>query len=161
MFEITFVQTKLSHDAYVIQIRRLKMQAKTDVEKILDVFSQVKYKTNNSKVSNYTGDISDPRVARIINRLNQAKLEEDLKAQIWLEEDVDRELDALNDELHALNEELEKLREANQEAATAVEQERIAKEQERAAKESLEMQLSDMQKQIAFLTAQLNQKPDN
>ncbi len=63
---------KLSHDLYAIQIPRLKMHVRTELEQMLDVFNQNKYKTTNSHVLEYTGATTDPRVARVIKYLGHA-----------------------------------------------------------------------------------------
>jgi hypothetical protein len=63
---------KLSHDFYAIQIPRLKMQARTEIEQMLDVFNQNKYKTSDSHVLEYTGNVNDPRIARVVKHLGRA-----------------------------------------------------------------------------------------
>ncbi len=63
---------KLSHDLYAIQIPRLKMNVRTELEQMLDVFNQNKYKTTDSHVLEYTGATTDPRVARVVKYLGQA-----------------------------------------------------------------------------------------
>ena len=63
---------KLSHDLYAIQIPRLKMHVRTELEQMLDVFNQNKYKTTDSHVLEYTGATTDPRVARVVKYLGQA-----------------------------------------------------------------------------------------
>ncbi|MDZ7879301.1 MAG: hypothetical protein U5L45_16590 [Saprospiraceae bacterium] len=88
----TFVE-KLSHDLYAIQIPRLKMHAQkkmgglTDLEKILDVFNQKKYKTTDSRIFDYTGDTSNPKVARVVKHLSRAIIENDNLLHTMLVED--------------------------------------------------------------------------
>jgi hypothetical protein len=145
---------QLSHDAYVIQIPRLKMEAATDIEKILDVFNQEKYKTSDSRILNYTGDMSDPRVARIVNRLHQATLDEELREKMLTEVDIEDELDVLNKAILAE-------KNAKDEALKLAEQERAQKEQERLNRIVLEEQVAELRKQMAALLEQFNQKSDN
>ena len=78
---------KLSHDLYAIQIPRLKMNVRTDLEKMLDVFNHKKYKTSDSRVFDYTGDTSDPRVARIVKHLGRALIDNDNLLHSMLVED--------------------------------------------------------------------------
>jgi hypothetical protein len=63
---------KLSHDLYAIQIPRLKMHIGTELEQILDVFNQKKYKTSDSHILEYTGTTNDPRIARVVKHLGRA-----------------------------------------------------------------------------------------
>jgi hypothetical protein len=84
---------KLSHDLYAIQIPRLKMHVKTgsteltDLEKILDVFNQKKYKTSDNRIIDYTGDTSNPKVARIVRHLSRAIIDNDDLLHTMLVED--------------------------------------------------------------------------
>ncbi len=80
---------KLSHDLYAIQIPRLKMQARTDLEKMLDVFNSSKYKTSDSRIFNYT---SDPRIARVVKHLGRAIIDDDNLLHAMLVEDEFEEL---------------------------------------------------------------------
>jgi hypothetical protein len=63
---------KLSHDLYAIQIPRLKMHVRTELEQMLDVFNQTKYKTSDNRILEYMGSTQDPRVARIVKYLGRA-----------------------------------------------------------------------------------------
>ena len=63
---------KLSHDLYAIQIPRLKMNVRTDLEQMLDVFNQTKYKTSDNRILEYMGSTQDPRVARVVKHLGRA-----------------------------------------------------------------------------------------
>jgi hypothetical protein len=63
---------KLSHDLYAIQIPRLKMHVRTELEQMLDVFNQNKYKTADNHVLEYMGSTQDPRVARVVRHLERA-----------------------------------------------------------------------------------------
>ncbi len=132
---------QLSHDMYVIQISRLKkMVAQTELEKILDVFSQDKYKTTDNHVLEYTGDMNDPRVARIIKYLNRAMSDEEIRRAM----DAEDEVEGL---ISQLEEEIEQERQAK-------EQERQAKEQERQAKEQALNEIEILKQQIETLMKQ-------
>jgi hypothetical protein len=112
---------QLSHDLYVIQIPKLKMVARTELERILDVFSEHKYKTPDKKVLEYTSGVTDPRVKRILSRLNMALLDEEIIEAIIAEEEIENDFKDLNNQL--------------EEERKAKEEERKAKEEERKAKE--------------------------
>jgi hypothetical protein len=137
--EVFFEQ--LSHDMFAIQIRRLKMEIQTEIEKMLDVFSTKKYRTTDKKVLEYTGDTSDPRVARMVNRLNLAMFDPDVQRKMWAEEELEMELEAINKRIE--NIQLEK------------EEERKAKEEERKAKEIAEARITILEQQIALLLEKL------
>ena len=78
---------KLSHDMYAIQIPRLKMAVQTELEKVLDIFNVEKYKTSDSRVLEYTGDMSDPSIARIVKHLGRAIIKDGkLLSQMLMEE---------------------------------------------------------------------------
>jgi hypothetical protein len=136
-----FIET-LSHDLFVIQIPRLKMEVKTELEKVLDVFSQVKYSTNDSHVLEYTGDLSNPKVERIVKRLNAAILDDELLEALWAEEEV--------------NEEFEELEAQIEEERKAKEEERKAKENALLEKEQAEARISQLEKQVAMLLEKMN-----
>ncbi|MBL7815850.1 MAG: hypothetical protein JNL70_12620 [Saprospiraceae bacterium] len=146
---------QLSHDMYVIQIPRLrKMVAETPLEKILDVFSQTKYKTSDTHVLDYTGDMSDPRVERIVKYLNRAMSAYEIRRAMDAEDEVERALSRIQDEaqrkLDAERAEKEAALQAKEEALTA-------KEEALKAKEKAEIELEILKRQLEAL---LN-KPDN
>jgi uncharacterized protein YbaA (DUF1428 family) len=83
-----------------IQIPRLKkMAVQTELEKMLDVFSQSKYKTKDSHVLEYTGDMSDPRVARVIKYLNRAMSNDEIRRAMDAEDEVEGMFSQLEEEL--------------------------------------------------------------
>jgi hypothetical protein len=129
-----FIET-LSHDLFVIQIPRLEMEVKTELEKVLDVFSQVKYSTNDSHVLEYTGDLSNPKVERIVKRLNEAMLDDELLEALWAEEEVNEEFEVLE---------------------AQIEVERKAKENALLEKEQAEARISQLEKQVAMLLEKMN-----
>ena len=98
----------LSHDLYAIQIPRLTMNVQTELEKMLDIFSQDKYKTNESHVLEYTGDTKDPKVARMLKRLNSVLLDEETIRAIEAEEEIEGEMELLNREKERLDKEIER-----------------------------------------------------
>ena len=91
---------RLSHDLYAIQIPRLKMQARTEVEQMLDVFNQNKYKTSDKHVLEYTGDMSNPNVQRMVKHLNRALITDDydLLHQMLVEDEIENLLESKDQE---------------------------------------------------------------
>ena len=91
---------RLSHDLYAIQIPRLKMQVRTEVESMLDVFNQNKYKTPDKHILEYTGDMSNPHVQRMVKHLNRALITNDyeLLHQMLVEDEIEQLLDSKRQE---------------------------------------------------------------
>jgi multidrug resistance efflux pump len=48
------------------------MHARTELEQMLDVFNQKKYKTIDSHILEYTGSTTDPKLARVVKHLGRA-----------------------------------------------------------------------------------------
>ncbi len=148
--EEEFVE-QLSHDLYAIQIPRLTMNVQTELEKMLDIFSQDKYKTNESHVLEFTGDTKNPKIARMLKRLNSVFLDEETLRAIEAEEEIEGEMDLLNREKELLNQEIEK---RNQE----IEKSKKAEEEQRKAKELLAIENEDLKKQLALFLKEKEQK---
>ena len=91
---------RLSHDLYAIQIPRLKMQARTEVESMLDVFNQNKYKTSDKHILEYTGNMSNPNVQRMVKHLNRALITDDyeLLHQMLVEDEIEQLLESKRQE---------------------------------------------------------------
>ncbi len=98
------------------------MVAQTELEKVLDVFSQKKYKTNDARILEYTGDDTNPVVKRIVNKLNLALYDEQMLEAMYAEEEVENELD----ELRRGKEEAQKAKELIEIAAKKREEELLS-----------------------------------
>ena len=145
---------QLSHDTYVIQIPRLKMVAQTELEKMLDVFSQTKYKTLGKYFSEFTGDMNDPRVARLVKRLHRGIIDGDLLHAMYVEDEIESMLD---DHLK----ELDRVTIAKDQAVIAKEEERKAKEEERKAKEEALLKVERLEQELAEFKAKNSEKSDS
>ncbi len=135
---------KLSHDLYAIQIPRLKMHVGTDLEKMLDVFNHKKYKTSDSRVFEYTGDTSDPRVARIVKHLGRALIDNDnLLHSMLVEDEIEAhfERDRLAKQL--LEQKANEAIEAKKEAIEAKKEALKAADEWKAKFEALEKSVQD------------------
>jgi hypothetical protein len=130
---------KLSHDLYAIQIPRLKMQVRTDLEKMLDVFNSAKYKTSDNRIFDYTGDTSDPRIARVVKHLGRAIIDDDNMLHSMLVEDEIEELLARERRQRELldkkaQESLKKLEEAKAQTKAAEAETKAAEARTKSAK---------------------------
>ena len=162
---------QLSHDMYVIQIPRLKKMVQTDIEKVLDVFSQTKYRTTDNHFLEYTGDISDPRVARLVKRLQRGTLDDDLLRAMEAEDEVESMFEEKDKEFEDMSKAREEERKAKEAAIIAKqvamkdkevamkEKEVAMKEKEEIVKEYelLKQQLADLSKKFDLLNARTDE----
>jgi CRISPR/Cas system type I-B associated protein Csh2 (Cas7 group RAMP superfamily) len=95
---------------------QLKMVARTELERILDVFSEHKYKTNDKKVLEYTSDVTDPRVKRILSRLNMAFMDDEIIEAIIAEEEIENDFKDISNQLDKALQAKEEERKAKEEA---------------------------------------------
>jgi hypothetical protein len=127
---------QLSHDLYAIQIPRLKMEVQTELENMLDLFSQVKYKTGENHVLEYTGDTKNPKVMRMLKRLKSVFFDDEVLRAIEAEEEIEGEIEMINKENEMLRKEreqaifeLEKTKRAKDEATKAKDEATKAKDE--------------------------------
>ncbi len=78
----------LDHEAYFIQIPRLKPLVRSRLENVLLVFSQDNT-TDDHRQLNYSGSVSDELIGKIVRRLVFANADEDLQRQMEAEEEVE------------------------------------------------------------------------
>ena len=110
----------LTHDSYLIQVRKLAKQARTKLERVLQVFSPIYQTTTDKHQLDFQGDTNDPLVKKMIERLGRAIASEEIREKMDVEDELDRvferemkKLAAEKDEVIAekdqlLNEEIQK-----------------------------------------------------
>jgi hypothetical protein len=145
----------LTHDSYLIQIRKLVGKSRTKLERILQVFS-LEYQTQNKHQMDFKGDINEPLVKKIIDRLGRAIASDEIRDKMDVEDEIDRiferELKKLatekdkiiaekDQELEARSQELE----AERQKAEA---ERQKAEAERQKNEDLQREIEELKKQM-------------
>ncbi|MDX2246462.1 MAG: hypothetical protein SF052_06790 [Bacteroidia bacterium] len=79
----------LTHDSYLIQLRRLSGQARTRLERVLQVFSP-EYKTEDPHQLNYTGEVQDTLVRKMVDRLGRAIANEEIREKMDVEDEIER-----------------------------------------------------------------------
>jgi hypothetical protein len=85
----------LSHDCFVVQIRSLPHETRTQLERILSVFNQsFLFDTNQKWLLSYPLQSEDKLVNRMLKRLSFAAESSEMKSQIRLEETFDASLDS-------------------------------------------------------------------
>ncbi len=159
---------KLSHDLYAIQIPRLKMHVRTDIEKILDIFNHTKYKTSDKHVLEYTGDMSNPKIARVVKHLGRAILEDDNLLHAMLIEDeieahFERERKAKERERIAKEEAIQAKEEAIAAKKLAIQDKKVAIQDKETAIQDKEMAIQDKEtaiqdKEMAIKIAEAERK---
>ena len=95
----------LNHESYTIQIPRLPENHQTDLENILSVFNQ-RFSNDDRQQLDYRGISNTPLTERIINRLNRAIADDNLRMKMNLEDEIDR---TFNREFAQMNDELAEL----------------------------------------------------
>ncbi|MEM9887780.1 MAG: hypothetical protein AAF849_17935 [Bacteroidota bacterium] len=117
--EVLDVQTefieKLTHDCYVILIKKLPPDSRTELERILQVFNQV-YIVDDRKFLEIDKDITEGNelLEMMLNRLKEAATDANLIESIYIEEEVEEEIDEHIREKEDLREQNEDLREQNE-----------------------------------------------
>ncbi len=87
----------LNHESYTVQIPLLTDAARTRLEGVLMVFNQ-EHRTENPQILNYVGDLSDPLVKRMVERLARAALDPQVRREMDAEQEVDRTINRLLNE---------------------------------------------------------------
>jgi hypothetical protein len=82
----------LTHDSYVIQVRLLPTQTKSKLERILQVFNP-KFKTDDRHKLDFTGDTDEPVVQKMLNRLQRAIADDDMRHKMDFEDEIERILE--------------------------------------------------------------------
>jgi hypothetical protein len=142
----------LTHESYIIQIRRLKNTFKTELERILSVFDQTYILESDTHKMDYVLKVSDPLVKRMVDRLNRAAASEQIRKQMNMEDEADRVVGGL------LREQAEEHSKAMAQKNQIIsEKEQVISEKEQVISEK-EQVISEKDKRIAELLEQLKNK---
>ena len=79
----------LTHDSYLIQLRRLTETAKTKLERVLQVFSPA-FQTKDPHQLDFKGDVNEPLVKKMVDRLGRAIASEEIRDKMDVEDEIDR-----------------------------------------------------------------------
>ena len=148
----------LTHDSYLIQIRKLVGKSRTKLERILQVFSP-EYQTEDKHQMDFKGDVNEPLVKKIVERLGRAIASDEIRDKMDVEDEIDRIFER---ELKKLAMEKDKIiAEKDQELQVErqkAEVERQKAEVERQKAEVEKQKNEDLQKQIEELKKQMKNK---
>ena len=131
----------LTHDSYLIQIRKLVGKSRTKLERILQVFSP-EYQTQDKHQMDFKGDVNEPLVKKIVERLGRAIASDEIRDKMDVEDEIDRIFER---ELKKLAMEKDKI---IAEKDIELEVERNKAEVERQKNEDLQKQIEELKKQI-------------
>ena len=131
----------LTHDSYLIQIRKLVGKSRTKLERILQVFSP-EYQTEDKHQMDFKGDVNEPLVKKIVERLGRAIASDEIRDKMDVEDEIDRIFER---ELKKLAMEKDKI---IAEKDIELEVERNKAEVERQKNEDLQKQIEELKKQI-------------
>jgi hypothetical protein len=79
----------LTHDSYLIQVRLLSGKSRTKLERVLQVFSP-EYQTQDKHQMDFRGDVDEPLVKKMVDRLGRAIASEDIRDKMDVEDEIDR-----------------------------------------------------------------------
>jgi hypothetical protein len=80
----------LTHDSYLIQVKKLPIQARSKLESVLQIFSPG-FKSNSDKHQlDFQGDYDNPLVKKIIDRLGRAVVNDNIRDMMDVEDELDR-----------------------------------------------------------------------
>jgi hypothetical protein len=146
----------LTHDSYLIQVRKLPKQARTKLERVLQIFSPIYQTTNDKHQLDFQGDTNDTLVKKIVDRLGRAIASEEIRDKMDVEDELDRlferemkKLSAEKDEIIAEKDEI--IAEKDQlltEERLRAEEERLRAEKEIEKNLALLKQIEELKKQI-------------
>ncbi len=97
----------LTHDSYVIQIKYLKKEHKSDLEKLLSVFDQAD-KSENAHILSISEDEYPKEFNVLLKRLQKAVLDNDLRKKMDVEDQIIEELNNLERTIEEQEEIIEK-----------------------------------------------------
>jgi hypothetical protein len=157
----------LTHDSYMIQVGRLPKESRGKLDRVLQIFSPMYQNKADKHLVDFQGDIYDPLVLRMVERLSRAIASDEYRDKMDVEDEIDRIFErelgkkdmliAQKDKL--LNEnvkryEMSKKQVVNANKRTVAEKKRTVAEKKRT---DVEIQKNTaLQKEIAALKRQLN-----
>ena len=163
----------LTHDSYLIQVRKLAKAARNKLERVLHIFSPIYQSTTDKHQLDFQGNTDDPLVKKMVDRLGRAIASEEIRDLMDVEDELDRifdreirkkdEIIAEKEEIIAEKEEIIAEKEeiiAEKEEIIAekdqllIEEKKRAEEEKKRAEEEIQKNL-ELQRQIEELKKQI------
>jgi hypothetical protein len=85
----------LTHESYMIQLKKLPPTTQTRLERVLKVFNQI-YKLKDEHKLEILDDDNDPLVQKMCTRLTRAIADEQLRKKMDIEDEIDQEFQAID-----------------------------------------------------------------
>jgi hypothetical protein len=142
----------LTHDSYLIQVRKLAKAARNKLERVLHIFSPIYQSTTDKHQLDFQGNTDDPLVKKMIDRLGRAIANEEIRDLMDVEDELDRIFDRemrKKDEIIAEKEEI-----IAEKDKLLIEEKKRAEEEKKRVEEEIQKNL-ELQKQIEELKKQL------
>jgi len=142
----------LTHDSYLIQVRKLAKAARNKLERVLHVFSPIYQSTSDKHQLDFQGDTDDPLVKKMVDRLGRAIASEEIRDLMDVEDELDRIFDRemkKKDEIIAEKEEI-----IAEKDKLLTEEKKRAEEEKKRAEEEIQKNL-ELQRQIEELKKQI------
>ncbi len=145
----------LNHESYTVQIPLLTEDAMTRLEEVLRVFNQ-EYRTDDPHVLNFTGDVSDPLVKKMVDRLARAISDPQVRREMDAEDEVDRTITRLlNEKELEYQATLQEKDAALQEKDAALQEKEAALQEKDAALQEKDAVIQEQERRIAELMKRL------
>ena len=80
----------LTHDSYMIQVGRLPKESRGKLDKVMQIFSPMYQNKTDKHLVDFQGDIHDPLVLRMVERLSRAIASDEYRDKMDVEDEIDR-----------------------------------------------------------------------
>ncbi|MEI6409177.1 MAG: hypothetical protein WCR52_07335 [Bacteroidota bacterium] len=135
----------LTHDLYLIQVRKLAKAARNKLERVLHIFSPIYQSTTDKHQLDFQGNTDDPLVKKMVDRLGRAIASEEIRDLMDVEDELDRIFEQAmrkKDEIIAEKDEI------------IAEKDKLLMEEKKRAEEEIQKNL-ELQRQIDELKRQI------
>jgi hypothetical protein len=80
----------LTHDSYMIQVGRLPKESRGKLDRVMQIFSPMYQNKADKHLVDFQGDIYDPLVLRMVERLSRAIASDEYRDKMDVEDEIDR-----------------------------------------------------------------------
>ncbi len=80
----------LTHDSYMIQVGRLPKESRGKLDRVMQIFSPMYQNKADKHQVDFQGDIHDPLVLRMVERLGRAIASDEYRDKMDVEDEIDR-----------------------------------------------------------------------
>jgi hypothetical protein len=80
----------LTHDSYMIQLGRLPLESRGKLDRVMQIFSPMYQNKLNKHQVDFQGDIHDPLVRKMVERLGRAIASDEYRDKMDVEDEIDR-----------------------------------------------------------------------